>query len=111
MSKPKACRNSSVEGFIVCRNYTPPTGFQPNLGTKLTIEKDVCPSITIPFRLCADTYDSDMSYDIQGNTTHIKAHAQPIDPPYKRALANKRKPHHQQPQQQQQQQQTQPQQR
>jgi len=29
IAKPKSSRNSSVEAFIVCRQYTPPPEFRP----------------------------------------------------------------------------------
>ena len=29
IAKPKSSRNSSIEAFVVCRNYTPPPNFRP----------------------------------------------------------------------------------
>ena len=31
--KPKSSRNTSVEAFILCRNYCPPPNFQPQMIT------------------------------------------------------------------------------
>jgi tRNA (cytidine32/guanosine34-2'-O)-methyltransferase len=31
VAKPKSSRNSSIESFIVCRNYKPPVGFVPSM--------------------------------------------------------------------------------
>ena len=29
IAKPKSSRNSSIEAFVVCRQYTPPSNFNP----------------------------------------------------------------------------------
>lgn len=29
IAKPKSSRNSSIEAFVVCRDYTPPSHFNP----------------------------------------------------------------------------------
>lgn len=31
VAKPKSSRNSSIESFVVCRNYSPPLGFEPSM--------------------------------------------------------------------------------
>ena len=33
--KPPSSRESSTEAFIVCRNYTPPAGYVPNMDNPL----------------------------------------------------------------------------
>eukprot|EP00050_Salpingoeca_kvevrii_P020348 m.97503 g.97503 ORF g.97503 m.97503 type:complete len:101 (+) comp8824_c0_seq3:1-303(+) len=36
ISKPRSSRNSSIEAFVVCQNYSPPEGFvPPELGNPL----------------------------------------------------------------------------
>ena len=37
ISKPQACRNSSIEGFVVCRNFNPPTQFIPSLSSHMKL--------------------------------------------------------------------------
>jgi hypothetical protein len=31
VAKPKSSRNSSIESFVVCENYTVPEGFEPDM--------------------------------------------------------------------------------
>jgi tRNA (cytidine32/guanosine34-2'-O)-methyltransferase len=31
VAKPKSSRNSSIESFVVCRDYQPPRGFAPSM--------------------------------------------------------------------------------
>lgn len=39
VAKPKSSRNSSIESFVVCRNYCPPSGFKPSMETLLLNHK------------------------------------------------------------------------
>ncbi|KAG0144961.1 hypothetical protein CROQUDRAFT_64409 [Cronartium quercuum f. sp. fusiforme G11] len=34
-SKPRSSRDSSIEAFVICRNYQPPTGFIPDMSVSL----------------------------------------------------------------------------
>ena len=65
MSKPYACRNSSMEGFVVCRDYKPPTGFTPSLARRLTLPVGGgSPGDSFGFVACGakDAWDADRSY-------------------------------------------------
>ncbi|PLW55623.1 hypothetical protein PCANC_03507 [Puccinia coronata f. sp. avenae] len=73
-SKPAQSRASSIEAFVVCRNYTPPEGFVPDMRHPLLMQPCTrCPStkygarsamhsdfvaVRRPLRLA----DSDMNY-------------------------------------------------
>jgi len=35
VSKPRSSRNSSIESFVVCQNYTPPQGYTPTMANPL----------------------------------------------------------------------------
>jgi tRNA (cytidine32/guanosine34-2'-O)-methyltransferase len=39
VAKPKSSRNSSIESFVVCRNYSPPAGFVATMTTLLLDHK------------------------------------------------------------------------
>ncbi|KAM6550702.1 hypothetical protein CsatB_000510 [Cannabis sativa] len=112
-AKPKSSRNSSIEAFAVCENYSPPEGFNPKDLHRL-LEKVGSPSgaddldcssgwlegpnkVYIPFLACGDLsgYDSDRSYPLpkvaEGTTYQSLDPVQPpIAPPYKRALEMKK---------------------
>src|ERR1700761_8927542 len=38
LAKPRASRNSSIEGFLVCRNYQPPSWYEPNMEDPIQID-------------------------------------------------------------------------
>lgn len=74
IAKPASSRNSSIEAFVVCENYSPPEGYQPQMidpmindvkviahETKSAINRSI-----IPFVVCGDlrNFDSDMSYSL-----------------------------------------------
>jgi tRNA (cytidine32/guanosine34-2'-O)-methyltransferase len=112
-AKPKSSRNSSIEAFAVCENYSPPEGFNPRDLHRL-LEKVGSPSggsdldcssgwlegpnkVYIPFLACGDLtgYDSDRSYPLpreaDGSSYQSLDPIQPpIAPPYKRALELKK---------------------
>ncbi|KAF3795578.1 hypothetical protein EJ110_NYTH00183 [Nymphaea thermarum] len=111
VAKPKSSRNSSIEAFVVCENYSPPDGFNPKDLYKL-LEKVGSPSgdvsdcssgwlegpnkVYIPFLACGDLrgYDSDRSYplpDVEGGSYQSLDPVQPpIAPPYRTALELKK---------------------
>ncbi|XP_054783517.1 putative tRNA (cytidine(32)/guanosine(34)-2'-O)-methyltransferase isoform X2 [Prosopis cineraria] len=111
-AKPKSSRNSSIEAFAVCENYSPPEGFNPKDLHRL-LEKVGSPSgaddidccsgwlegpnkVYIPFLACGDLsgYDSDRSYPLpkvaEGTYQSLDPVQPPIAPPYKRALELKK---------------------
>lgn len=49
VAKPKSSRNSSIESFVVCRNYCPPEGFKATMSTLLLDHKY---AITITIAKC-----------------------------------------------------------
>lgn len=75
VSKPQSSRNSSIEAFVICRNYRPPTGYEPTMFNPLmhknlneyfdTITNPVN-RLVIPFIVCGDLsgFDSDRSYSL-----------------------------------------------
>ncbi|KAB1224312.1 putative tRNA (cytidine(32)/guanosine(34)-2'-O)-methyltransferase [Morella rubra] len=115
-AKPKSSRNSSIEAFAVCENYSPPEGFNPKDLYRL-LEKVGSPSggddldcssgwlegpnkVYIPFLACGDLsgYDSDRSYPLpkaaDGTYKSLDPVQPPIAPPYKRALELKKASSH-----------------
>lgn len=108
-AKPKSSRNSSIEAFAVCENYTPPEGFNPRdlhhllekVGTPSGEDDLDCSSgwlegankVYIPFLACGDLtgFDSDRSYPLpEGSYQSLDPVQPPIAPPYKRALEMKK---------------------
>ncbi|KAK4392298.1 putative tRNA (cytidine(32)/guanosine(34)-2'-O)-methyltransferase [Sesamum angolense] len=115
-AKPKSSRNSSIEAFVVCENYSPPEGFNQKDLHRL-LEKIGSPSgaddldcssgwlegpnkVYIPFLACGDLngYDSDRSYPLpkstDGSYQSLDPVQPPIAPPYKRALEMKKASSH-----------------
>ncbi|KAK6187944.1 hypothetical protein SNE40_005861 [Patella caerulea] len=97
--KPRSSRNSSIEAFVVCENYSPPKGYTPNMSNPLLDHHyDVDfnslegPNrIIVPFLACGDLsgFDSDKTYPLElepgkGYTYHPPTQS-PINPPYKDA--------------------------
>lgn len=97
--KPRSSRNSSIEAFVVCQNYSPPEGYTPNMSNPLLdhhydvdFNNLVGPNrIIVPFLACGDLsgFDSDKTYplllDSQKEYTYHPPTQGPIDPPYKEA--------------------------
>lgn len=98
-AKPRSSRNSSIEAFVVCRNYSPPEGYVPNMSNPLL---DHCYDVDfnqlegpnrviVPFLACGDlsAYDSDRTYPLQLDPekkyTYIPPTQPPIRPPYEEA--------------------------
>ncbi|GJT06545.1 putative tRNA (cytidine(32)/guanosine(34)-2'-O)-methyltransferase [Tanacetum coccineum] len=116
LAKPKSSRNSSIEAFAVCENYSPPEGFNEKdlhrllekVGTPSGADDLDCSSgwlegpnkVYIPFLACGDLsgYDSDRSYPLpkapDGSYKILDPVQPPIDPPYKRALEMKKASNH-----------------
>ncbi|XP_011646913.1 putative tRNA (cytidine(32)/guanosine(34)-2'-O)-methyltransferase [Pogonomyrmex barbatus] len=102
-TKPSSSRNSSIEAFVVCKDYSPPEGYKPNmLNPWLTDEPCNFNQLTgvnrviVPFIVCGDLSqpDSDMSYPLNYEGKEYKYHEPvqaPIAPPYEEALLKNRK--------------------
>uniref|UniRef100_A0A8D8YRZ3 Putative tRNA (cytidine(32)/guanosine(34)-2'-O)-methyltransferase n=1 Tax=Cacopsylla melanoneura TaxID=428564 RepID=A0A8D8YRZ3_9HEMI len=98
ISKPKSSRNSSIESFIVCQNYSPPADYVPMImnpftevtGTEWTgyvSNLSDAHKKVIPFVLCGDVNApcSDTSYCL--DSMEFKSVVQgPISPPYQESM-------------------------
>ncbi|KAF7496577.1 Putative tRNA (cytidine(32)/guanosine(34)-2'-O)-methyltransferase [Sarcoptes scabiei] len=85
ITKPRSSRNSSIEAFAVCRNYSPPEGYLPTMFNTL-MEDQSCGDLS--------GFDSDTTYPLNLDD-HRKYEfreptQQPIDPPYKKAVELKK---------------------
>ncbi|KAJ2120768.1 tRNA (uridine-2'-O-)-methyltransferase trm7 [Coemansia sp. RSA 720] len=103
VAKPRSSRNSSIEAFIVCVDYNPPSDYVPNMANPLMdVPYSDANSIVgsnrfiVPFVACGDLrgFDADMTYpldiDEAGPYEQRDPTQSPISPPYKRALELKR---------------------
>uniref|UniRef100_A0A3B5L8Y2 Putative tRNA (cytidine(32)/guanosine(34)-2'-O)-methyltransferase n=1 Tax=Xiphophorus couchianus TaxID=32473 RepID=A0A3B5L8Y2_9TELE len=98
-AKPRSSRNSSIEAFVVCQNYSPPEGYIPNMSNPLLDQSyDVDfnqlegPNrVIVPFLACGDlsAFDSDRTYPLQLDASkeyeYIPPTQPPIRPPYEQA--------------------------
>ena len=73
ISKPRACRNSSIEGFVVCQNYRCPKGYVPDMTRPLLLTEEYGVADPLPdasssgtaFKACGSSpWDADMSYPV-----------------------------------------------
>lgn len=72
-AKPSSSRNSSIEAFVVCKNYSPPEGYEPHMLNPL-LKHEPCDfqkltgvnRVIVPFVVCGDFSqpDSDTSYPL-----------------------------------------------
>jgi len=103
VAKPRSSRNSSIEAFVVCQNYSPPEGYVPTMVNPLLDHSytdfnqlEGVNRIIVPFLACGDlsAYDSDRTYglDIREGEEYkyLPPTQAPIDPPYKKAVHMKR---------------------
>lgn len=98
-TKPSSSRNSSIEAFVVCKDYSPPEGYKPHMMNPLLTHKPCdfndltgINRVIVPFVVCGDLSqpDSDTCYplDFEGKTyTYHEPVQTPISPPYKEALS------------------------
>ncbi|XP_016136456.1 putative tRNA (cytidine(32)/guanosine(34)-2'-O)-methyltransferase isoform X1 [Sinocyclocheilus grahami] len=112
-AKPRSSRNSSIEAFVVCQNYSPPEGYVPNMSNPLldhsysnlfqySNTKKVLSNvdfnqlegpnrIIVPFLACGDlsAFDSDRTYPLQLDSSkeyqYLPPTQPPIRPPYQQA--------------------------
>ncbi|KAH6569877.1 hypothetical protein BASA50_003619 [Batrachochytrium salamandrivorans] len=102
VAKPRSSRDSSIESFIVCRNYTPPSGYVPTMiNPLLDLDYNFENELTgvnrsiVPFMACGDLsgFDSDMTYPLpeteDGKYIPLEPVQAPINPPYKSFLEMK----------------------
>lgn len=97
-AKPRSSRSSSIEAFVVCKDYSPPVGFVPDMSHPLLLEpssryqsenQDL--RCILDFVACGDLSawpDSDMNYpppdpENQETSNDTKPIAPPTEPPYK----------------------------
>ncbi|XP_050437318.1 uncharacterized protein LOC126843684 [Adelges cooleyi] len=96
IAKPCSSRNSSIESFVVCRQFRLPKGYTPTMANPLMTndsrtwsEMGVHPVIT-PFVACGSLsgFDADKTYalEIDGlEYTHRDPVQGPISPPYEKS--------------------------
>lgn len=104
IAKPRTCRNSSIEAFAVCQNYSPPKHYDGTIFKDLIDEKSqeyfknmnyFHKETEIPFLACGNGFDADCCYPLNSSLeeTTYKYHEptqSPIDPPYKKAIQLKK---------------------
>ncbi|KAJ3270435.1 putative tRNA (cytidine(32)/guanosine(34)-2'-O)-methyltransferase [Terramyces sp. JEL0728] len=90
--KPRSSRDSSIESFILCRDYNPPANYKPSFVDPLLDYKYTTEYPIAPFMACGDIndYDSDKTYPTEEGYKFIEPVQPPINPPYKSFL-DKRK--------------------
>lgn len=96
VAKPKSSRNSSIESFVVCRRYDPPSDFVPSMQAFLLEHRygtyGNCmlgpSSLVVPFVACGDLsgFDADKSYPLQmpdqdGGDPAAYTYLEPVQPP------------------------------
>lgn len=101
--KPRSSRNSSIESFVLCEDYSAPMGYVPNMMNPLLENKSVnwdslneVNSYIVPFLACGDlsAYDSDKTYPLNYNGKYEQREPvqKPIEPPYMEAMSLISKP-------------------
>nr|XP_034170949.1 putative tRNA (cytidine(32)/guanosine(34)-2'-O)-methyltransferase [Osmia lignaria] len=98
-TKPCSSRNSSIEAFVVCKDYSPPEGYKPHMLNPLLTHKPFnfdeltgINRVIVPFVVCGDLRqpDSDTCYGLNYEGKKYKYHEPvqtPISPPYEEALS------------------------
>lgn len=98
IAKPRSSRNSSVESFIVCRQFHLPENFIPNIDEPFvytyeqTLAKQEKSSSILPFIACGslDGFDSDKTYPLEDKQMYLEPVQPPISPPYEEACVLKK---------------------
>ncbi|XP_066956076.1 tRNA (cytidine(32)/guanosine(34)-2'-O)-methyltransferase-like [Macrobrachium rosenbergii] len=104
VAKPRSSRNSSIESFVVCKDYGPPPGYVPTMVNPLLDHSyqgswqdlEGINRVIVPFLACGDlsAYDSDMTYPLQTEESKPYSYLPPTQPPispaYSTAIAMKR---------------------
>lgn len=88
--KPRASRDSSIEAFILCKNYQPPKDYNPD-DVLLDLEDNDENRAIARFMACGDldSLDADKTYRLEDNYQSLPPVISPIDPPYKQFLERK----------------------
>ncbi|KAK7086602.1 putative tRNA (cytidine(32)/guanosine(34)-2'-O)-methyltransferase [Halocaridina rubra] len=108
IAKPRSSRNSSIEAFVVCKNYAAPPGYIPTMVNPLLDHSyegswqdlEGINRVIVPFLACGDlsAYDSDMTYPLQMDESQPYEYHPPAQPPinpaYSSAVAMKRQNSH-----------------
>ncbi|RXG73552.1 putative tRNA (cytidine(32)/guanosine(34)-2'-O)-methyltransferase [Armadillidium vulgare] len=104
VTKPRSSRNSSIESFVVCKNYSPPDGYEPTMLNPL-LDHSYQDSfqdlvginrVIVPFVACGDlsAYDSDKTYplELEGGKKYeyLPPTQPPISPAYEGAVLLKK---------------------
>lgn len=98
IAKPRSSRNSSVESFIVCRQFHLPNHFTPNIDEPFiytyerTLNTEEKSSFILPFIACGslDGFDSDKTYPLEQEQSYLEPVQPPIHPSYEEACALKK---------------------
>lgn len=98
VAKPRSSRNSSVESFIVCRQFHLPEDFIPNIDEPFVytyerqLKQQENSSYIVPFIACGslDGFDSDKTYPLEQDQSYIEPVQPPIHPSYEEACALKK---------------------
>ncbi|KAJ3328265.1 putative tRNA (cytidine(32)/guanosine(34)-2'-O)-methyltransferase, partial [Kappamyces sp. JEL0680] len=92
--KPRSSRDSSIESFIVCKDYCPPADYVPSMLNPL-LDYSYGPEhevtginrVIAPFLACGDLeYDADATYVLPEGHVVLDVVQPPINPPYKSFL-------------------------
>ena len=97
VAKPKSSRNSSIESFVVCRDFRPFDGFRPSMDGLLLDHKYLSnttlpedqqqqapllgpAAVVVPFVACGDLsgFDADKSYGLNDSSY---VYREPVQPP------------------------------
>lgn len=98
ISKPRSSRNSSVEAFVVCQDYTPVSGYVPAIVSPNPSLNGAAEALSevnrtlVPFVAAGDLsgFDADMSYSVEAGEEGLEPVAPPVAPPYAAALEKRR---------------------
>lgn len=90
IAKPKSSRNSSIEAFVVCQNYSPPPDYTPTMSNALMdhaygANAMAGPNnLVVPFVACGDLsgLDADQSYPLERGYEFRAPVQAPIRPNY-----------------------------
>jgi tRNA (cytidine32/guanosine34-2'-O)-methyltransferase len=100
--KPKSSRVSSLESFVLCRHYDPPADYVPSFDgpiargqytVSLPDDASDTDRFLVPFVVCGDLagFDADTNYGVDEGYISLEPVQPPTQPPYKSALAHKRR--------------------
>lgn len=90
VAKPRTSRNSSIESFVLCKTYCPPSQYVPSINAPVICVSDlsVVDHPPVPFKVCGSevSYDSDTNYPLQLDDSKSYEYREPehapVLPPY-----------------------------